>query len=388
MAYKIMSVDDEPDLEMLIRQKFRKQIRKNEYEFVFAHNGLEALSLLVEHPDISVILSDINMPEMDGLTLLSKVNELKNPALKTIIVSAYGDMDNIRCAMNRGAFDFATKPIDFEDLEITIRKTIEQIELLKRAQEEHNQLVAIQNDLNVAREIQLSILPKEFPPYPAYESFDLYATMNAAKSVGGDFYDFFLIDDDHLGMVMADVSDKGIPAAIYMAVSKTIIRATALKGLPPNECMAYSNALLCKDNASSMFVTTFYCILTISTGRLEYCNAGHNPPYRISANGTVEQLPKTGDLVLGAIDGVDFHNHEIYLEPNDWIYLYTDGVTEAMNVDNELYSEERLEKVLAQPQDSPEAMISNVTQNLKTYTAEARQSDDITMMSIIYKGTN
>lgn len=381
-----MSVDDEPDLEMLIRQKFRRQIKKNEYEFVFAHNGLEALSLLVEHPDISVILSDINMPEMDGLTLLSKINELKNPTLKTIIVSAYGDMDNIRCAMNRGAFDFATKPIDFEDLEITIRRTIEQIEVLKHAQEEHNQLVAIQNDLNVAREIQLSILPKVFPPFPEYGSFDLFATMHAAKSVGGDFYDFFLIDDDHLGLVMADVSDKGIPAAIYMAVSKTIIRATALKGMPPNECMAYSNALLCKDNASSMFVTTFYSIMTISTGKIIYCNAGHNPPYLVKPNGSVVQLEKTGDLVLGAIEDVPFHNKDINLEPGDWLYMYTDGVTEAMNIDNELYNEDRLELALTHLQDTPEALIEYVSKDLKAYTGEARQSDDITMMALIYKG--
>jgi len=311
---------------------------------------------------------------------------LKNPTLKTIIVSAYGDMDNIRCAMNRGAFDFATKPIDFEDLEITIRRTIQQIEVLKHAQEEHNQLVAIQNDLNVAREIQLSILPKVFPPFPEYNSFDLYATMHAAKSVGGDFYDFFLIDDNHLGLVIADVSDKGIPAAIYMAVSKTIIRATALKGMPPNECMAYSNALLCKDNESSMFVTTFYSIMEISTGNLIYCNAGHNPPYLIKPDGSVNQLEKTGDLVLGAIDDVPFHNKEINLKPGDWLYMYTDGVTEAMSIDNELYNEDRLELALTHLQDTPAALIEYVSNDLKAYTGEARQSDDITMMAIIYKG--
>jgi len=128
---KIMSVDDEPDMELLIRQKFRKKIKNGEYEFVFAENGLEALTKLIEHPDIGIILTDINMPEMDGLTLLTKINELKNPTLKTVIVSAYGDMENIRTAMNRGAFDFATKPIDFEDLEITIKKTIQKVEVLQ-----------------------------------------------------------------------------------------------------------------------------------------------------------------------------------------------------------------------------------------------------------------
>ena len=175
MAIKILSVDDEQDLEALLTQYFRRKIRKGEYEFSFAHNGLEALRMMLDHPDFDIILSDINMPEMDGLTLLTKINEMRNPALKCIIVSAYGDMENIRTAMNHGAFDFATKPIDMEDLERTIEKAVEQISFIKEAQKEHHQLEEIQYDLNVAREIQQSILPKQFPPFPQYKQFDLYA---------------------------------------------------------------------------------------------------------------------------------------------------------------------------------------------------------------------
>ena len=133
MAVKILSVDDELDLEVLLTQYFRRQIRKGEYEFAFAHNGLEALQKLLETPDFDIILSDINMPEMDGLTLLAKVNELKNPAMKCIMVSAYGDMDNIRSAMNKGAFDFATKPIDLDDLSRTIEKAIEQVRYIRES---------------------------------------------------------------------------------------------------------------------------------------------------------------------------------------------------------------------------------------------------------------
>ena len=131
MAVKILSVDDETDLELLLTQFFRRQIRKGEYEFFFAHNGLEALQILLKHPDIAIILSDINMPEMDGLTLLAKVNEMRIPSLKCIMVSAYGDMDNIRHAMNGGAFDFATKPIDLDDLQLTIEKAVEQSNISK-----------------------------------------------------------------------------------------------------------------------------------------------------------------------------------------------------------------------------------------------------------------
>ncbi|HRI48041.1 MAG TPA: response regulator, partial [Ignavibacteriaceae bacterium] len=173
MKLKLMVVDDEPDLETLIRQRFRRQIRDESFEFVFAHNGLEALARLIEHPDIGIILTDINMPEMDGLTLLSKIAELNNPALKTVVVSAYGDMENIRTAMNRGAFDFITKPIDFGDLEITINKTLQQLTILKQSLEEHDQLIALKQDLNTAKIIQQAILPKVFPPYPDRKDFDV-----------------------------------------------------------------------------------------------------------------------------------------------------------------------------------------------------------------------
>ena len=190
MPVKILSVDDENDLELLLTQYFRRKIRKGEYDFHFAHNGLEALMMLLKEKDFDIILSDINMPEMDGLTLLTKINEMQNPALKCIMVSAYGDMGNIRQAMNNGAFDFATKPIDLDDLSVTIEKAIEQIHYIKTMQKEHNELTSIKGDLAVAREIQQAILPRIFPPFPEETaSMDIAASMNAAKDVGGDFYD-------------------------------------------------------------------------------------------------------------------------------------------------------------------------------------------------------
>lgn len=382
-----MSVDDEPDMELLIRQKFRKKIKSGEYEFVFAENGLEALTKLIEHPDIGIILTDINMPEMDGLTLLTKINELKNPTLKTVIVSAYGDMENIRTAMNRGAFDFATKPIDFEDLEITIKKTIEQVGILQKAEKDSKQLSAIRHDLKIAKEIQQSILPKKFPPFPNRKDFEIYASMNSAKSVGGDFYDFFLINDEMLGFVIADVSDKGIPAAIYMAVSRTIIRAAALTGLSPDKCMEYSNDLLSKENISDMFVTVFYGILNTKTGEIIYSNAGHNPPCILKKDGTVVETELTHDIVLGIMEDAKFKTKNISLKPGDTIYLYTDGVTEAMNKKNELYSEKRLEKELIQYKDSsPQEIINGIISSVEEFTKGAEQSDDITMLTLKYNG--
>ena len=384
MPERIMVVDDEPDLESLIQQRFRKKIRANEYEFIFAANGLEALAKLLEYPDICIVLSDINMPEMDGLTLLAKLNELKNPALKTVIVSAYGDMENIRTAMNRGAFDFVTKPVDFVDLETTIQKTIDQLKILRQAQQDHDRLVSIQRDLNIARDIQQAILPKVFPPFPNRKDFDLHASMIAAKSVGGDFYDFFLIDQDRLGVVIGDVSGKGVPAAIFMAVSRTLMRATAIKGLPPEECMDYVNTLLSNESTSSMFVTIFYGILNTVTGEFNYANGGHNPPYIIS-NSQVKQLELTNGMALGILEGISYESKKIVLKPSDVLFLYTDGVTEAMDIEQELYSDSRLEKLLATLQSAAVSeMIHRVVSDVHEYSKDVEQSDDITVLALHY----
>lgn len=384
MPIKILSVDDENDLELLLTQYFRRKIRKGEYEFSFAHNGLEALTMLLKNKDYDIILSDINMPEMDGLTMLTKINEMQNPALKCIMVSAYGDMGNIRQAMNSGAFDFATKPIDLDDLSVTIEKAIEHIQYIKTMQQEHNQLESIKGDLAVAREIQQAILPRIFPPFPENSGeLDIAASMNAAKDVGGDFYDFFRIDDDKIGFVIADVSGKGVPAAIFMAVSRTLIRATGIRGVTPSECITYSNDLLAKESANNMFVTVFYGIYNIKTGEVTYTNAGHNPPYLIKADGTIEQLPLSKDIVVGALDDFQFSEETLQLEHGDTLLLYTDGVTEAINVNDEEYGEKRLEETLKDvTQQNCQQIINTVKANVKTFAGEAEQSDDITLLAI------
>ena len=384
MAVKILSVDDELDLELLLTQYFRRKIRKGEYEFRFAHNGLEALTMLLKEKDIDIILSDINMPEMDGLSLLTKINEMQNPALKCIMVSAYGDMGNIRQAMNNGAFDFATKPIDLDDLSLTIEKAIEQISYIKAMQQEHIQLESIKGDLAVAREIQQAILPRIFPPFPEnVHQLDIAASMNAARDVGGDFYDFFRIDDDRIGFVIADVSGKGVPAAIFMAVSRTLIRATGIRGVKPSECITYSNALLVEESVNSMFVTVFYGIYNIKTGEVTYTNAGHNPPYVVKADGSIRKLPLSHNIIAGFIGDYHFTEESFRLEQGDTLLLYTDGVTEAINAECKEYGEERLEAQLKKTaQTNCQQMIDTVKADVKVFVGDEEQSDDITLLAI------
>src|SRR4051794_9335811 len=192
MAFKILVVDDEPDVELLIKQRFRRKIREGEFEFEFALNGEDALEKLSADHSIDIVMSDINMPVMDGLTLLTQLSSLDR-VLRTVMVSAYGDMQNIRIAMNRGAYDFLTKPIDFEDFETTIHKTIQEIKGVREGHQARKQLTEIENELGAASRIQKSMLPRSFPPFPDRKEFEVYAEMAAARSVGGDFFDFFFI---------------------------------------------------------------------------------------------------------------------------------------------------------------------------------------------------
>ena len=381
---KILSVDDEMDLELLLTQYFRRKIRKGEYEFFFAHNGVEALTMLLKQKDIDIILSDINMPEMDGLTLLTKINEMQNPALKCIMVSAYGDMGNIRSAMNNGAFDFATKPIDLDDLSITIEKAIEQISFIKQSQQEHTQLESLKTDLAVAGEIQQAILPRIFPPFPDLEDqLDLSALMIPAKDVGGDFYDFFRIDEDHIGMVVADVSGKGVPAAIFMAVSRTVLRTIGLQGGTPGSCMTQSNEMLSKESVKSMFVTVFYAIYNVRTGELKYCNGGHNAPYILKADGEVQTLTGTTNCIVGVVDGYEYKDNLTTLNIGDTLVLYTDGVNEAFNPAFEEYGDSRLENALRQQKEKDcKQLTEALLEDVRTFAAGAPQSDDITIMSL------
>ena len=384
MAVKILSVDDETDLELLLTQYFRRKIRHGEYEFFFAHNGLEALQVLLKQPDISIILSDINMPEMDGLTLLAKINEMRIPSLKCIMVSAYGDMDNIRHAMNGGAFDFATKPIDLDDLQLTIDKAVEQIEYIRSAQKEHAQLVDIQSDLSVAREIQQAILPRTFSlKLEDAGTVDIHASMNAAKDVGGDFYDFFPVDGHRIGFTIADVSGKGVPASIFMAVSRTLIKATGLRDLPSNECLRIVNDVLCGESVDSMFVTVFYGIYDLKTGLIDFTNAGHNPPYILRADGTVETVKSPCNLVLGVMEGMTFQSESLQLNPGDALVMYTDGVTEAEDKDKAQFGDDRLKAELAQLKGaSSKQIVDTVNAKVKAFVDGAPQSDDVTQLVI------
>jgi len=381
----ILVVDDEPDLSWLIRQKFRKRIRSKEIVFSFAGDGIEALECLAEDPSIDIVVTDINMPRMDGLTLLDRLGDWPHP-LKVVIVSAYGDMSNIRTAMNRGAFDFITKPIDFSDLELTLEKTHRELETHRRAETLQRRVTTLERELDVARKIQTSSLPTTFPPFPDRSDFELHAVMHPAREVGGDFYDFFLLDEHRLGFVLGDVSGKGLPAALFMANTRTLLRATALQGMPPDACLRRVNRVLHDERVKGMFVTLIYGILDVRTGEVAYCNAGHNLPFHLHRRGDVTMLPRARSLAVCLVADFAFPVHTLRLAPGDTLFLYTDGVTEAADANRNQFEDDRLHEHLRSANGAaPDALIRHVLEAVTAFAGDAPQADDITMLAVRYQ---
>lgn len=247
----------------------------------------------------------------------------------------------------------------------------------------------MESELKIAHDIQMSILPKTFPPFPSRDEFDLYATIAPAREVGGDFYDFFQIDDARLCFVIGDVSGKGVPAALFMAVTKTLIKSFARdkQDVSPEAILGHVNEELSTDNDACMFVTLFCGVLHTLTGEVLYANAGHNPPLLVRRDGNVSWLPKARALMAGPMPGIRYSLERLVLEPGDTLFLYTDGVTEAMNPAEELFSEPRLEQELSAFSGQPvRSGIESVISSIRRFAGEAEQSDDITVMAIRYSG--
>ncbi|MBM6680451.1 SpoIIE family protein phosphatase [Pseudoflavonifractor capillosus] len=241
-------------------------------------------------------------------------------------------------------------------------------------------------ELNVATQIQADMLPRIFPAFPEREEFDVYATMNPAKEVGGDFYDFFLVDDDHLAVVIADVSGKGVPAALFMVIAKTLIKNHAQNQEAPGTVFTQTNEQLCEGNDAGLFVTGWMGVLEISTGKFVYVNAGHNPPLLKRAGGTFEWLKSRPGFVLAGMEGVRYRENTLQLEPGDRLYLYTDGVTEATNSREELFGDERLQNALNEYMDLPvEQFLPKIKECIDAFVGGADQFDDITMLALDYQ---
>ncbi len=307
--------------------------------------------------------------------------------LKRVVVNSIVDIAGTMTSIAAGHLDERVDvhtTVEFDSLSGDINETVDTLKQFIEAEKNRNA-----EELSIARDIQLSAMPGRFPPYPDRKEFSIFASIHAAHEVGGDFYDFYLLDDT-LVFLIADVSGKGIPAAMFMMRAKTMIRSMVESGLSPAEAFTQANRKLCAENSSGMFVTAWIGYLDVRTGVVKIANAGHNPALRVHG-GQAGYLQLKPGLMLGALDVIVYQTQEIRLEPGDCIYLYTDGVTEAMDVGEKLYGEERLRQTLTRGAahadgDVCERLCDAVLSDVRAFAEGAEQADDITMLCVRYEG--
>jgi sigma-B regulation protein RsbU (phosphoserine phosphatase) len=270
----------------------------------------------------------------------------------------------------------------FNDMQDAVYKAVEDLRETTAAKER------IESELSIARQIQTSLLQTIFPPLPARPEFELYAAMDPAKEVGGDFYDFFTADNGDFVFAVGDVSSKGVPASLFMAINMALLKVLVKQvGSAPAEVMNRLNDELASNNETCMFVTLFLGVVNPKTGEVRYASAGHNPPLFIHGNGDITYLEGSGDMVAGAMEGCTYREDRLTMRPGDVLLLYTDGVTEAMNAEQALYSPERLRSsVNRHCGKDPAEMIRDIRRDVDAFVGNAPQADDLTMMALRFRG--
>ena len=305
--------------------------------------------------------------------------------------------------LSKGADEFADSTVEYADkkvIDLPIRSKDEIGDLYQKTRSMQQNLLdymssltritaekeRIGTELNIATRIQASMLPQVFPAYPDRHEFDLFASMDPAKEVGGDFYDFFLVDDDHLCLVIADVSGKGVPAALFMMASKIIIANNAMAGKSPAQVLYDANTMLMANGQNDMFVTVWIGILEISTGKLTASNGGHEYPV-LMKNGRFEMFKDVHSFILGGMTGIRYKEYELQLNPGDKLFVYTDGVPEAQNIEKELFGMDRTVDALNENRDeNPEELLKSVRKAVDAFVGDAEQFDDLTMLCLEYRG--
>jgi sigma-B regulation protein RsbU (phosphoserine phosphatase) len=399
----VLVVDDTP-----ANIKVLMETLKDDYRIVAAVNGQRALQLAASDPNPDIILLDVMMPEMDGYEVCAKLKtDVKTRDIPIIFVTAMSDTQDETKGFELGAVDYITKPISppvvlarvknhlelkkareiLKNQNLILEQRVEERtrEVLELQKSEFELRVAkekVENELNIAAQIQKGILPSSFPAYPDRKEFELHAFMRPARYIGGDFYDFFFIDDNTLAIVMADVSDKGVPAALFMMVSRTLINSLAVDNRSPSAVLEKANNIMCRNNDSGMFVTVFLAFYDVSSGKLTATNGGHSASLIIDRDGTSREWATTHGPALGFMEELPYKEETVDLKVGQILFLYTDGVTEAMSPGNELFGLDRLQELLKRKHNFKlDRLCSDIEISLSEFQ-EDQQFDDITMLAL------
>ncbi len=385
---KILIVDDE---QRNLNDLF--DLLKPDYEIMVAMNAEQALDAVITADPPDLILLDIMTPEMDGHAVYRRLQSAEFArAIPVIILTDKGEIKEASRCLEMGAVDYITKPL-FPPIvkarlktHLALKHSMEELQKAYKIIGSHQD--KLKDELNVGRKIQLSMLPSEFPAFPDHDEFDVYATLQPAPEFGGDFYDFFFIGDDRFCFCIGDVSGNCIPAASFMSITKSIIKSRAGDDFSTASILTHVNEELCGVNKAAIFATLFMGILNIKTGLLIYTNAGHKPPFIRQAEGPLEMLDSVHGPVLGAVRGLVYKEDKTVLSKKDMLLTYTDGVTEARNQADNLFSDKRLAEFMSSRefesvQDAVDAIVSEVIR----FRNEADRLDDMTVMAVQFLRT-
>ena len=381
---KILVVDDERfNINVLV------DLLKPDYKMMVAKNGVQALKAARSDSPPDLVLLDIMMPEMSGYEVCEQLKA--DPATRQIpiiFVTAMSEDADEEKGLELGAVDYLTKPISPAIVQARVKTQLTLKQSMAELQDAYAVIEAqkdrMQTELDVGRDIQLAMVPKEFPER---SEFSIHATLQPAREVGGDFYDCFLVDEDRLCFCVGDVSGKGVPAALFMAMAKTLIKSRASSDFSTASIMTHVNDELSTDNEGCLFVTLFVCLLNIRTGELITTNAGHNPPYIRHADGSLTTLRKLDGMVAGAMEELAYSEQHLKLETGDTLLLFTDGVTEADDPSGALYGEDRLETLFREFEgNSVQGLVDTISKQVHDYEGDGRQADDITILALHYAG--
>jgi sigma-B regulation protein RsbU (phosphoserine phosphatase) len=394
----VLVVDDtEANIDILV------EALDNEYEVSVAMDGLSALETVNNDPP-DLILLDIMMPGIDGYEVCRRLkSKPKTIEIPIVFITAMNEIQDKTKGFELGAVDYIIRP--FEVMEVKARvKTHLSLMLARRELANQNIILEekvriktealkesiaarerMKSELRIAHDIQMNIMPADFPPFPDKPEIDIHAILKPAREVGGDFYDFFFISSDRLCLVVGDVSGKGVPAALFMSMVITYIRSIAKVFDRPDLILNDVNREISRGNDSCTFVTVFLGILNIKTGVLSYTNAGHNPPLNISMNDGVMLLNDANYPAIGMDDDFFSSNTTIKLKPLDMLCIYTDGVTEAFDKERQMFSEERLiEEVYKHREYTASKLADEIFQKVQSFSEKIPQADDITILNVRY----
>jgi len=370
----LLCVDDEPELELLMQQRFRRKIRAGEWKFIFALDGQDALNKLEAHPETGVILTDLNMPRMDGLTLLSRLAALDRP-LRTVVVSAYGDLEKIRTAMNRGAFYFVTKPIDFKDLETTIEKAAADLDAYRRALRGQNQAVSIHQEMDVARRIQDATLPVSFPD-------GTFGFSSPASEINSTFYDAFDAGAGRTALILGEVRGRSVTSTLLLTMGQTFLKGLLQQGVELSRAVSMLNHMLFADDLPSVSLQLVAVIVDSASGAVSYLSAGHQDPWVVRALGDVDTLDGSGPPIWEDTAS-SWSVQAATLGPGDALVLPSAGCVRATDRAGQAFSVERLAATLRDTTDlRPTAIIRSALRAIGEFADGAPQREDLTLVAM------